>query len=74
MGQVLEFTPEVDRETAAIHERVKTVIPQFEWQMHAPYIAAINRLKKEKGLQVAALASAVQGAHANLLQFLRSHP
>ncbi len=54
MGQVLEFTPEVDRETAAIRERVKTVIPEFEWQMHAPYIAAINRLKKEKGAVILA--------------------
>jgi quinolinate synthase len=54
MGQVLEFTPEIDRETAAIHERVRNVIPDFEWQLHAPYIAAINRLKKEKGAVILA--------------------
>jgi quinolinate synthase len=41
----LEFTPEVERETAAIYERVRHVIPEMEWPVHAPYIAAINALK-----------------------------
>jgi len=54
MGQVLEFTPEIDRETAAIRDRVKGIIPDFEWQLHAPYIAAINKLKKEKGAVILA--------------------
>lgn len=54
MGQVLEYTPEVERETAHIYDRVKTVIPEFEWKLHAPYIAAINRLKKEKNAVILA--------------------
>lgn len=43
----LEFTPEVERATAAIYERVKHVIPDVEWPIHAPLIAAINELKRE---------------------------
>jgi quinolinate synthase len=54
MAATLEFTPEIEREVAPIYERVKSVIPAFEWAMHAPYIAAINRLKKEKGAVILA--------------------
>ena len=46
--EVLPFTPEVARETDAIYERVKSVVPRFEWEMRAPLIAAINRLKRER--------------------------
>jgi len=38
----------VERETAPIYARVKRVIPEIEWAVHAPYIAAINRLKRER--------------------------
>lgn len=44
----LDYTDEVARETAPIYEQVKHVIPSIEWPFHAPYIAAINRLKKER--------------------------
>lgn len=54
MADVLEFTPAVERETEALYERVKSVIPRFEWEMHAPYIAAINKLKREIGAVVLA--------------------
>jgi len=43
-----EYTPEVERITAPIRERLKDVIPDVEWAVHAPYIAAINKLKREK--------------------------
>jgi quinolinate synthase len=43
-----QYTPEVEQATAAIHERLKDVIPDVEWPVHAPYIAAINKLKREK--------------------------
>jgi quinolinate synthase len=43
-----QYTPEVEQATAAIYERVKDVIPDVEWPVHAPYIHAINKLKKEK--------------------------
>ncbi len=44
----LEFTPEVERLTAHIFERLRHVVPEIEWPVHAPYIAAINRLKLER--------------------------
>ena len=42
------FTPEVRESTAAIYERLRPVVPEIEWPVHAPYIAAINRLKVER--------------------------
>jgi quinolinate synthase len=44
----LAYTPEVKRATAAIYERLRDVIPEIEWPVHAPYIAAIQRLKVER--------------------------
>lgn len=44
----LQFTPEVEQITATAYERLKGVIPDIEWPVHAPYIAAINKLKREK--------------------------
>ncbi len=43
-----EFTREVRESTAAIYERLRPVVPELEWPVHAPYIAAINRLKRER--------------------------
>ncbi len=43
-----QYTPEVEQRTAAVHERLKDVIPDVEWPVHAPYIDAINDLKREK--------------------------
>jgi quinolinate synthase len=42
----LTFTPEVAAETAHLYERVKAVIPSVEWPFFAPYVKAINELKK----------------------------
>jgi quinolinate synthase len=47
-AEVLPFTPEVDRETRGAYERVKHVIPKIEWPSFAPYVKAINELKREK--------------------------
>jgi quinolinate synthase len=44
----LAYTPEVATETAALFGRVNRVIPEIEWPIFAPYISAINRLKREK--------------------------
>src|SRR6185437_13982684 len=41
----LEWTPEVERDTAPLYERVKRVIPPVEWPLMAPAIRAINELK-----------------------------
>jgi quinolinate synthase len=42
------------QKVAPLYERVKTVIPEIEWPVHAPYIAAINKLKKEKNAVILA--------------------
>ncbi len=50
----LDFTPEVARETAHLYERVKNVIPAIEWPVHAPYVKAINDLKKVRNAVILA--------------------
>jgi acyl-CoA synthetase (AMP-forming)/AMP-acid ligase II len=50
----VEWTPEVERETAHLYERVKTVIPSVEWPFMAPYVKAINDLKKERNAVILA--------------------
>ncbi|MBV8153835.1 MAG: quinolinate synthase NadA [Candidatus Eremiobacteraeota bacterium] len=50
----LPFTNDVDRETRPIFERVRGVIPEVEWPLHAPYVAAINRLKRERNAVILA--------------------
>lgn len=44
----LAYTPEVAAATAPIYERVRDVIPEIEWPVHAPYVDAIRRLKSER--------------------------
>lgn len=44
----LEWNKEVERETAHLYEKVKHIIPSVEWPFHAPYVYAINKLKKER--------------------------
>jgi quinolinate synthase len=36
------------QQVAPLYERVRKVIPEIEWPIHAPHIAAINELKIEK--------------------------
>jgi quinolinate synthase len=48
MPETLTFTPEVAAATESIYEKVKDSVPRFEWEMHAPLIYEINRLKKER--------------------------
>ncbi|MFT4073984.1 MAG: quinolinate synthase NadA [Asticcacaulis sp.] len=43
----LEFTPAIEAETADIYARLKGKVSPLEWQLQAPLIAEINRLKKE---------------------------
>lgn len=44
----LEYTPGLAKEMAPLYEKVRNVIPSIEWPFFAPYIHAINRLKKER--------------------------
>ena len=50
----LEWTAQVERETAHLYERVKAVIPPVEWPFFAPYVKAINALKKERNAVILA--------------------
>ncbi len=36
------------RDTAGIYDRVRSIIPEPDWMLHAPYVREINRLKKQK--------------------------
>ncbi|WP_199223578.1 MULTISPECIES: quinolinate synthase NadA [unclassified Caulobacter] len=49
-----EFTPAVEAETGAVWEKVKGHITPMEWRLHAPLIAEINRLKREKNAVILA--------------------
>ena len=44
----LEFTPEVEAAMRPLYERLRDVIPEVEWPVHAPLIARINELKQER--------------------------
>lgn len=50
----LDYTPEVARATAAVYEKVRHVIPEFEWPVFAPYVKAINELKRERNAVILA--------------------
>ncbi len=50
----LPFTPEVEAKTADIARRLQGVIPAVEWPFHAPYIAAINDLKRTRNAVILA--------------------
>lgn len=45
---LLPYTSEVAAETAPLFDRVKRAIPKIEWPVFAPYVSAINRLKRQK--------------------------
>jgi len=47
LGQPV-LTPEILEETAPIYDRMRHIIPEIEWPVHAPYVAAILRLKVER--------------------------
>lgn len=42
------------KSTAQFYERVKSVIPDVEWPVHAPYVAAINELKQSRNAVILA--------------------
>ena len=50
----LDWTPEVEAATAHLYQRVAKVMPPIEWPFHAPYVKAINELKKERGAVILA--------------------
>lgn len=50
----LRFTPALADRTAHIYERMARVVPPIEWPVFAPYIEAINHLKKERNAVILA--------------------
>ncbi len=50
----LSYTPDVAAQTRPIFERAAHVIPEVEWPVHAPYVAEINRLKRERNAVILA--------------------
>jgi len=54
MGVELAYTDAVARATRDLYAKVSSVIPEVEWPVHAPVIAEINRLKREKNAVILA--------------------
>ncbi len=50
----LPYSPDVAAQTRPLFERVAHVIPEVEWPIHAPYVAEINRLKRERNAVILA--------------------
>ena len=50
----LTYTPEVAEATAHLYERVSRVVTPIEWPTFAPYIKAINDLKRERNAVILA--------------------
>ncbi|CAK0753302.1 Quinolinate synthase 2 [Azospirillaceae bacterium] len=51
---LMTYTREIARATAPIYEKVRRVIPEVEWPFHAPFIVAIEQLKRERDAVVLA--------------------
>src|ERR1700749_4952860 len=54
MGVELAYTDAVARATESLYAKVANFIPRAEWIAHAPVIAEINRLKREKNAVILA--------------------
>jgi quinolinate synthase len=50
----LPYTKAVAKETAHLYDRVASVIPPAEWPAFAPYVKAINDLKRERNAVILA--------------------
>jgi quinolinate synthase len=50
----LDYTPEVEKAVRPIYERLSQVIPEVEWPVFAPYVKAINEVKREKNAVILA--------------------
>jgi quinolinate synthase len=54
MLDLLPLTPAIADRTRPIYERVANVITPAEWDLFAPYVDAINRLKRERNAVILA--------------------
>ena len=53
-GFQFAFTPQVERDTLPLWEKVRRHVTPMEWRLQAPLIAEINRLKREKNAVILA--------------------
>ena len=53
-GSQFAFTPAVEAATSPMWDKVKHHVTPMEWRLHAPLIAEINRLKREKNAVILA--------------------
>jgi len=53
-NEALDYNSEVARISAPIYTRLRGVIPEIEWPIHAPYVVAINELKRVRNAVVLA--------------------
>ena len=53
-NKTLPYTDAVKAKTDHLYPRVAKFIPEIEWRLHAPYIAAINDLKRDMNAVVLA--------------------
>jgi len=49
-----KLTPEIAKSLEPVYERVRDVIPEVEWAVHAPYIAAIRDWKQRRNAVILA--------------------
>ena len=54
MLDLLPLTPAITERTRPIYDRVSRVITPAEWDLFAPYVDAINRLKRERNAVILA--------------------
>jgi len=50
----LAYTPQVAEATRGLYAKIASVVPEVEWPVHAPYVAAINALKRQKNAVILA--------------------
>ena len=48
------YDPALREDLASIYARMRHVMPELEWAVHAPYVAAINALKRERNAVILA--------------------
>lgn len=56
LGRTYDLAPSLAlaEETWEIHARMARIVPVADWAIHAPYVAAINRLKSERNATILA--------------------
>jgi len=53
-SQELAYTPQVAAATVRLYDKVAKVVPKVEWPVYAPYVQAINTLKRDKSAVILA--------------------